>query len=78
MSIEIRKFLFKGMKKPKEGDKMEIICINGDIVLYLNGVRVGSKRTYITLPEKTLRESAERRKRAEDRIAKAKKRQGII
>ena len=76
--VDIRNFMFRGMKRPQKGDVMDIAVIDGKLVFFLNQVKVGSKRTPLSLPPEVLQASEVRRQRALERVNKAKKRLGLL
>lgn len=78
LSVDIKNVMFRGMKRPKKGDVMDITVIDGKLAFFLNQVRVGSKRTLLSLPPELLRASEARRQRALERVNRAKKRLGLL
>lgn len=78
LSVDIKNVMFRGMKRPKKGDVMDITVIDGKLVFFLNQVKIGSKRTPLSLPPEVLQASKERQQRAMERVKRAKERLGLL
>ena len=74
--IEIRKFMFHGMAKPKPGDRLSVRCDENKQLIYrLNGVLVGSKNKPLSLPPEVLEAQRIRRERMLAHVEEMKRQQ---
>ena len=75
-TVEIRKFMFHGMAKPRKGDRLSVMRgENNQLVYHLNGVLVGSKNKPLSLPSEVLERQRIRRERMLAHVEEMKRQQ---
>ena len=72
--VEILRVQFQGIGRPKPGQCLEIENTEGQLICYLDGVRLGSRRKVISCSPEVLKKQQERREAALCRVEKAKNR----
>lgn len=65
---------FRNIGRPKPGMKLRLEQTENGSIFYLDGKLLGSPKTQLSLPADERQKILERQKKAEERVAKAKKR----
>ncbi len=70
--------MFRNIGAPRPGMKFRLEQTEEKTFFYLNGKRLGSPKTQLSLPAEEQAKILERQRKAEERVAKAKSRMALV